>query len=150
MHLAGRYYYDSAPDFVVLARHKGQLVGTRIVIRRTVLHCGRSLRLAGLGIAVDPDYQRRGVGRRLTDFTLRLLADLEDEIAMAFLSNRAGEALLAMFGFRHLRAQVSYVDRITNALVVETMPCFVREFRPCDAIEGIEREGSLHVGVGIW
>jgi alkylation response protein AidB-like acyl-CoA dehydrogenase/GNAT superfamily N-acetyltransferase len=148
--LAGRYYYDSIPDSVVVARVDGQVVGVRTITRRSVLVGERAVKLAGIGIAVDPDYQRRGVGRRLTAATLELLHGLGDELVVAFLFSRNAESLLTGFGFRRLAAEVSYTARASNERVVEQMPCFVRDLAEDGLVADLEARGRLHLGLGTW
>ncbi len=149
--LAGRYYYDSRPDFVVVARVDGTLVGVRTITRRTVMVGEDALKLAGIGIAVDPAYQRRGIGRQLTQVTLDLLRSLGDAVAVAFLFSPNAQSLLTSFGFRKLEAEVSYTQRTSNERTVEQMPCFVLELRePDSVVPEIVRRGRLHLGLGTW
>lgn len=149
--LAGRFYYDSKPDSVVVARHEGRVIGVRTITRRTVPLGDRALRLAGIGIAVDPDYQRMGVGRQLTEATVELLRNLGDDLAVAFLLSRNAEPLLTAQGFGRLAAEVSYTSRATNERVVEQMPCYVLDLQDTDAlVADIEARGKLHLGLGTW
>ncbi|MBL9038140.1 MAG: GNAT family N-acetyltransferase [Archangium sp.] len=149
--LKGRYFYDTPPDAVVVARCNGAVVGTRLVSRRSVQVGPRLVRVAGIGIAVDPAFQRRGVGKRLTAEALSLIRSMGDEVVLAFLFSRNAESLLASFGFRRLKAEVSYTHRTTGEHVVEQMPCFVSALAESDAVvSDIEARGSLHLGVGTW
>jgi alkylation response protein AidB-like acyl-CoA dehydrogenase/N-acetylglutamate synthase-like GNAT family acetyltransferase len=149
--LKGHYYYDTVPDSVVVARRGGNVVGLRIITRRTV-HLGeRTLKLAGLGIAVDPAHQRQGIGRALTRATLELLRSLGDELAVAFLLSPNARSLLTSFGFQPLEAEVTYTSRATNERVVEKMPCFVAELgEPDSVLPELRRRGKLHLGLGTW
>ncbi|MBL8915012.1 MAG: GNAT family N-acetyltransferase [Archangium sp.] len=149
--LRGHYYYDSVPDSVVVARVRGKVVGMRAITRRTV-HLGeRTLKLAGMGIAVDPEHQRKGVGRALTRATMDLLRSLGDELAVAFLLSPNAQSLLTAHGFQPLNAEVSYTSRSTNERVVEKMPCWVAELgEPDSVLPELLKRGKLHLGLGTW
>lgn len=149
--LKGHYYYDSVPDSVVVARLRGKVVGMRAITRRTV-HLGeRSLKLAGIGIAVDPEHQRKGIGRALTRATMELLRSLGDELAVAFLLSPNAQSLLSGFGFQPLSAEVSYTSRSTNERVIEKMPCWVAELgEPDSVLPELMKRGKLHLGLGTW
>lgn len=149
--LRGHYYYDSVPDSVVVARLRGKVVGMRAITRRTV-HLGeRTLKLAGMGIAVDPEHQRKGIGRALTRATMELLRSLGDELAVAFLLSPNAQSLLTAHGFQLLRAEVSYTARSTNERVVEKMPCWVAELgEPDSVLPELLKRGKLHLGLGTW
>ena len=72
-------------------------------------------------------------------------------MALAFLLNRNAEPLLSSFGFRKLNAEVSYTNRETGQRVVEAMPCFARELiEGGAALERIEKDGALFLGLGTW
>jgi alkylation response protein AidB-like acyl-CoA dehydrogenase/GNAT superfamily N-acetyltransferase len=149
--LEGRYFYDTRPDSVVIARHDGRVVGLRIITRRTVPFGKRALKLAGIGIAVDPAFQRRGIGRELTRVTLELLRSLGDELAVAFLFSPNARTLLTGFGFVPLEAVVSYTARSSNARVVEQAPCYVMELgEPESVLPELRERGKLHLGLGTW
>ena len=58
--------------------------------------------------------------------------------------------LLRSFGFAPLQARVSYLERESGRLVVETMPAFALDLTGENVIEDINARGSLHLGVGTW
>ncbi|MFT3712968.1 MAG: GNAT family N-acetyltransferase [Archangium sp.] len=149
--LEGHFYYDSVPDSVVIARLRGKVVGLRIITRRTV-HVGeRTLKLAGMGIAVDPEHQRKGIGKALTRAAMELLRSLGDELAVAFLISPNARSLLTSFGFQPLAAEISYTSRTTNERVVEKMPCWVAELNePDSVVPELISKGKLHLGLGTW
>jgi isovaleryl-CoA dehydrogenase len=148
--LRGRFYYDSRPDLVVAAWKDGVLAGFRIVVRRLVDLAPGVVRVAGLGIGVDPRYQRQGIGRELTRRTLELLRGLNDDLALAFLLTPAAEPLLRSFGFRRLRARVTYCRRDTGELVTEAMPAYALDLNQGTLVDDLNARGSLHLGVGSW
>jgi len=148
--LRGRYYYDSAPEHVVVATHEGRPVGLRMLVERTVLVGSRQVRIAGTGIAVEPDHQRRGVGKALTACALQHLASRGVELVVAFLLSDASERLLRSFGFCPLQATVTHDARDGSGRVVEHARCFVLEVTPGALISEIEAGGTLHLGVGTW
>lgn len=150
--LEGKYWYDTRPDSVVVARRDGRVVGVRTLTRRSVLVGERTVRLAGLGIAVDPAHQRQGIGRALTRATLSLLRSLGDELAVVFLITPHARTLLSGFGFQPLEGvEVSYTARASNERVVEQMPCWVAELGEPDALVPLLRaRGKLHLGLGTW
>lgn len=146
--LENKWHYDSRPDFVVLAEHESELVGVRIVVARDVIADGRALRIAGLGIGVDPAHQRRGIGTALTKRALDEVSARGFDLALAFLFTSNSERLLRAHGFAPLRARVSFVDR-NGEVVVETSPAFARALTH-GAVDAIERAGALDLGVGTW
>jgi isovaleryl-CoA dehydrogenase len=148
--LRGKFYYDTRPDLVVVAWKGETLAGFRIVVRRAVDLGPGSVRLAGLGIGVEPRFQRQGIGTELTRRTLDLLRGHEDELALAFLFSPAAEPLLRSFGFRRLGARVTYFRQGTTELVTETMPAHALDLGQGTLIEDIEARGTLHLGVGSW
>ena len=148
--LAGRYYYDSPPSLYVEARIAGALVGCRTVVDRAVAVAGRPRRIAGIGIAVDPDHQRRGIGTLLTARTIEEVTARRFDLAVAFLFNPNAEPLLMRAGFLRLAAKVSYVDGESGARVVEEMVTLARNVGPDDVSGAIERVGVLDLGVGTW
>lgn len=148
--LKGRYYYDSEPDQVVIARKGGTVAGMRMIVRRTVLLGDRDVRVAGTGIAVDPAFQGIGLGRLLTARALQAIDAAGDDLVVAFLFDRTAEGLLQTFGFRRIRADISYLDRKSGELIKEVMPCYMRALRAPSLLDEIEARGSLHLGVGTW
>jgi ribosomal protein S18 acetylase RimI-like enzyme len=148
--LKGRYYYDSEPDQVVVARKGGTVAGMRMIVRRTVMLGDRDVRVAGTGIAVDPAFQGIGLGRLLTARALQEIDAAGDDLVVAFLFDRTAEGLLQTFGFRRIRAEVSYLDRKSGELIKEVMPCYMRAMRAPTLIDEIEARGSIHLGVGTW
>ena len=148
--LRGRYYYDTRPDLVVTVRRGGMLAGFRAVTFREVMLGGRMVKVAGLGIAVAPEHQRRGLGTLLTQHVLGLLAGRGVELALAFLITRAGEKLLRSSGFSRLGAPVTYLARDDGRLVTESMPAYALALGGSALLEEIEARGGLHLGVGVW
>jgi isovaleryl-CoA dehydrogenase len=148
--LKGRYYYDSEPDQVVIARKGGTVAGMRMIVRRTVLLGDRDVRVAGTGVAVDPAFQGIGLGRLLTARALQEIDAAGDDLVVAFLFDRTAEGLLQTFGFRRIRAEVSYLDRKSGDLIKEVMPCYMRAMRAPTLIDEIEARGAIHLGVGTW
>jgi alkylation response protein AidB-like acyl-CoA dehydrogenase/GNAT superfamily N-acetyltransferase len=146
--IEGRWYYDSPPAFAILAERDGQLVGFRAVIERRIKLGDHELQIAGIGIAVDPDHQRTGVGRALTERLITELAARGCDLSIAFLFTPNAEPLLRRFEFAPLRARVSYLDRVSNAATVESMPCFARATP--EVIAAVEAAGALDLGVGTW
>jgi isovaleryl-CoA dehydrogenase len=148
--LRGRFYYDTRPDLVVAAWKGGTLAGFRIVARRLVDLAPGALRIAGLGIGVEPRFQRQGIGRALTRRTLELLRDLNDDLALAFLMTAAAEPLLRSFGFRRLSARLTYCRRGTAELIVEEMPAYALDLGQGTLVDDLNARGSLHLGAGTW
>jgi isovaleryl-CoA dehydrogenase len=146
----GRFYYDSRPDQVVVAWKEGKLAGFRVVTRRLVGLGSGFLRVAGLGIGVAPEFQRQGLGTVLTAHTLELLRDTGEELALAFLWNPVAGKLLQKFGFRPLRAAVSYLHRETGELVRESTPAIALDLGGGTLVDDLNTRGSLHLGVGAW
>jgi isovaleryl-CoA dehydrogenase len=148
--LHGKFYYDTRPDQVIVAWKDGQLTGFRVVTRRTLDLGPGLLRIAGLGIGIDPRWQRQGIGTELTRRTLDVLREEGTELALAILFTPNAEKLLRSFGFVPLQARVTYVQRDSGQLVVETMPAFALDLTNGALIDDINARGCLHLGVGTW
>jgi isovaleryl-CoA dehydrogenase len=148
--LAGKFYYDTRPDLVVAAWKENRLAGFRVLTRRRIEFHGTPLRIAGLGIGVEPSLQRQGIGTTLTRRALELLRELGDDLAVAILFSPNAERLLRSFGFTPLRAEVSYLHRTEGHLVVETMPVFALDLTGGSLLEDINTAGRLHLGTGTW
>lgn len=148
--LHGKFYYDTRPDLIVAAWKDGSLVGFRMVVRRLVDLGPGPIRLAGLGIAVDPAHQRQGIGTELTRRTLEVLREHNDELALAFLFSPNAEPLLKTFGFRQLDARVTYLRRGWAELVTETMPAYSLDLGQGTLVEDVNARGTLHLGTGSW
>jgi alkylation response protein AidB-like acyl-CoA dehydrogenase/GNAT superfamily N-acetyltransferase len=148
--LRGRFYYDTRPDHVVAAWKDGRLAGFRVVTRRPVDVGPSRIRVAGLGIGIAPELQRQGLGTALTAHTLDLLRDWGDELAVAFLWNPAAERLLQKFGFRRLKAKVTYRHRDTGELVLEQTTACALDLGGGTLVDDLDARGALHLGVGAW
>jgi isovaleryl-CoA dehydrogenase len=148
--LQGKFYYDTRPDLVVAAWKEGALAGFRVVTRRRVDLAPGTLRVAGLGIGVEPRFQRQGIGRELTRRTLAILREMNDDLALAFLFTSAAEPLLKSFDFRRLQAKVTWFRRDTGELVEESLPAYALDLGGGSLVEDLNTLGSLHLGVGAW
>ncbi len=148
--LAGRYFYDSPPQQLVLARGPRGLLGLRILVERTVRIGEREVKLAGTGIAIRPGAQQQGIGKALTARALSELSAAGVEVAVAFLLPGTSDRLLRRFGFRPLSARVTHLARDSGQLVVERAACYALELRPGALLEEIESSGVLHLGTGTW
>ncbi len=148
--LHGRYYYDTRPDRVVTVRRGGVLAGLHAVTFREVMMGGRPVKVAGLSIAVAPEFQRQGLGTLLMRRVLALLAEHPVELALAFLFSRSAEKLLRTSGFSRITVPVSYLARDDGRLVTESMPTYGLALGGSALLEEIEARGGLHLGVGTW
>lgn len=171
--LRGAWYYDTPPDFVVIARRAtvveresadqteddaklpavlsaeaSVVAALRTVVIRSVALGERDIVLAGVGAAVRPGHDHAWAA-----ITTRALGEAEKrgaDLAVTFLLPGQSEHKLRDAGFDRLRARVSYLGRTTGALVDERMPCFVKELRGAALKDEIEARGELHLGVGTW
>jgi isovaleryl-CoA dehydrogenase len=148
--LQGKYYYDTRPDMVVAAWKVGELAGFRVAVRRVVNLAPGTLRVAGIGIGIDPRFQRQGIGRELTRRTLEILRELNDDLALAILLRPDAEPLLRSFGFRRLGARITYNRRDTGELITEDLPAYALDLAQGTLVDDLEARGSLHLGVGTW
>jgi GNAT superfamily N-acetyltransferase len=148
--LRGRYYFDTPPDLVLAAWKDGQLAGFRIVVRRTVDLGSGAVRVAGLGIGVDPRFQRQGIGTELTRRALEVLRAGGDDLAVAFLFTPSAEKLLKAFGFRRLPARITFADRSTGAVREETAPAWALDLHRGTLVEDLGACGMVHLGAGAW
>ena len=148
--LAGRYYYDTPPDWVLVAWKDGNLAGFLVIPRRQIELGGSPIRLAGLGIGIEPDLQRQGIGKALVRRALELLRELGDDLAVAILFSANAEKLFRSFGFRKLEAQVTHLHRASGQLTTETMPVFALDLNLGCLVDDIEALGRLHLGLGTW
>lgn len=99
------------------ALHLLALAGGRVIGAAGLNRAGQSLRMrhvAGLGIAVAPDWQRRGVGsellRRLLDWADNWAGYLRIELGV-YTDNEPAIALYRKFGFVHEGTQRAYALR---------------------------------------
>ncbi|MDP2345768.1 MAG: GNAT family N-acetyltransferase [Deltaproteobacteria bacterium] len=145
-HLNGRWYWDSRPDVVVVAREGASVIGFRMILWRDVVVGARSCSIVGTGVAVDPDWQRQGIATALTHKLLEL-ATGRDAIVV-FLGTDEARPLLDRFGFQLLGVPVSSKNE-AGAVVVEEAPCLVKELKP-GFTDGVEAAGSLFLGRGTW
>lgn len=170
--LKGCWYYDTAPDLVVVARRTpiavdlahqditqddgalappgdhALVVAARTLVMRTAALGERDVLLAGVGAAVRP-----GHDDAWALITARALAEAETrgaDLALTFLLPGQHEDKLRDAGFDRLRARVTYLERSSGGLVEERMPCFVKELRGAALKDEIEARGALHLGVGTW
>ncbi len=148
--LAGRFYYDTRPDLVVAAWKEGRLAGFRIITRRQIELGGSPLRVAGLGIAVEPGLQKQGIGTALTRRCLEVLRETGDDLAVAIMLTAHAQRLLESFGFVKLAAQATYLHRETGAMVVESAPVYALDLNRGCLIEDINALGHFHLGTGTW
>jgi isovaleryl-CoA dehydrogenase len=148
--LAGRYYYDTPPDWVLLAWKDGKLAGFLVIPRRQIELGGSPIRVAGLGIGIEAELQRQGTGTALVRRALELLRELGDDLAVAILLGSNAEKLFHAFGFRKLEAQVTHFHRDSGQLTTETMPVFALDLNLGCLVDDIEALGRLHLGLGTW
>ncbi|MEL6761141.1 MAG: GNAT family N-acetyltransferase, partial [Myxococcota bacterium] len=148
--LDGRYYYDSKPHVVVVARTQGQLAGFRTLHQREIVLHQRSITVVGTGIAVHPSFRSMGIGALLTEEAIALAKERGADLAVAFLFARSSESLLRKCGFQPLRVRVTYENSVTGELEEERMPGYALDLRGGSFLEEIENSESLHLGVGVW
>jgi alkylation response protein AidB-like acyl-CoA dehydrogenase/GNAT superfamily N-acetyltransferase len=148
--LAGKFYYDTRPDIVLAAWKENRLAGFRVLTRRQIDLNGTPMRIAGLGIGVEPTLQRQGIGTMLTRRALELLRELGDDLAVAILLTPNAEHMLQSFGFARIKAQVTYVQREGGEMVVESMPVLALDLHRGTLLEDINGVGRLHLGTGTW
>lgn len=145
--LHGRYTWDSPATHLALARVGGELVGFRALFSREIVVGAERVRALGMGIAIDPAWQRRGVGRRLTMAALGWARAQGHRLGIAFLASPNAERLLRASGFRPLLARVTYRDAAGQRLD-ERAPCWIASLDGSPLIEAIEVHGELDIGQG--
>jgi alkylation response protein AidB-like acyl-CoA dehydrogenase/GNAT superfamily N-acetyltransferase len=148
--LAGRFYYDTRPELVLVAWKDAALAGFLVVPRRQIELGGSPLRVAGLGLGVEPALQRQGIGTALVRRALELLRELGDDLALAVLFSANAEKVLQMFGFRKLQGQLTYLQRGNGQLATESMPVLALDLNLGSLVEDIDAVGRLHLGTGTW
>jgi isovaleryl-CoA dehydrogenase len=148
--LAGKFYYDTRPDLVVAAWKEERLAGFRILTRRQIALGGSPLRIAGLGIAVEPALQKQGIGTALTHRSLEVLRELGDDLAVAILFRPNAQRLLEAFGFVKLDARVTYLKRDSGEIVTESAAVYALDLNGGSLIDDINALGHLHLGTGTW
>jgi len=142
--LAGRWYWDSRPQVAIVARAADVVVGVRFALARVVDVSGRAFHVVGTGVAVDPAWQRKGVGTALTRVLLSEVVDDADDVVIAFLATENARRLLVGHGFVALDVPV-FVDDRDGQRVQEQAPCFVRELKP-GFVDAVRAAGALFVG----
>ena len=146
-HLKERWYWDSRPHKLFVARVGSVVVGFRFALFRDVVVGHRPRVIVGSGIAVHPDWQHRGIATRLTvQLIERVKDDEKNEAIVVFLATDDARILLQRAGFVVLDAPVRSHDK-EGAVVVETAPCLVKELR-AGFIAACCADGILDIGVG--
>ncbi|APR78387.1 Acyl-CoA dehydrogenase, short-chain specific [Minicystis rosea] len=145
-HLHGRYTYDAPATHLALAHAGAKLAGFRAMFSREVRVGDARVRALGMGIAVDPAFQRRGLGRRLTAAALAWARASGHRLGIAFLATTNAEPLLRENGFRPLRARVTYHDAQGNRREEEEAPCWVAALDGSAVVLEIEAHGELDLG----
>ncbi len=147
-HLQGRWYWDSRPDVVVVARAVlgGAVIGFRMVVWRDLDVGGQPYAIAGTGVAVDPVWQRQGIATALTTKVLALADGCA--AVVVFLGTDEARSLLERFGFVPLLVPVVSLDA-RGSEVKETAPCLVKELQP-GFVDAVVATGSLCLGRGTW
>jgi isovaleryl-CoA dehydrogenase len=144
--LEGRWYWDSRPDVAVVARAGSDVVGVRFAVSRAVVVGGAAARIVGTGIAVDPGWQKRGIGTALTKALLERVVAADDDAVVAFLATENARPLLSRFGFSPLSVSVTSRDG-AGATVAEAAPCWVKELR-AGFVADVVKAGEFCVGRG--
>ncbi len=149
--LEGKYYFDSKPSAVCVARRGDQVVALRPITRRDVDIGGQTVRIAG-GIipAVDPAHRRQGIARAMVERIIPYLQECGYDLSLAFLFNRAPDAFLLPFGFEKLAATFRYTDRTTGNDIGEGMPAYARALTDDTLLERLEAQGVIHLGLGTF
>ncbi len=145
--LRGRWYWDSRPDAAVVARAVVNgarvVVGVRFAVYRAIDVAGARFDVVGTGIAVDPAWQRRGIGVALTSAFLAQLVDDRHAAVIAFLTTENALPLLQRFGFAQLHAPITTVTP-GGETVPESAPCFVKELHDSGFVDAAS--AGFHVG----
>jgi nodulation protein A len=111
-----RSWWGSRPDHRLLLVHGGRLVGHLDLERRVIEVGSADVVVAGVGaVAVHPDLQRHGLGRRLIEELLRvLLTDVP--VSFGYLTTGAADAAFyRAVGLTQIDATVRYRDPETGA-----------------------------------
>ena len=104
----------------------------------------------GLGVAVAPAWQRRGVATQLTTFALAHAREQGRDLALALLLPDSPAAhLLASFGFSPLDAELSFTTP-DGLKTPETAPCWALWLNKGAASGPRNGRPSLNLGEGPW
>jgi isovaleryl-CoA dehydrogenase len=147
--LRGRYTWDAPATHLLLARTSSGIVGFRALFSRHVGFGTERVRALGIGIVIDPLWQRRGIGWRLTLAALEWGRADGHRLTIAFLASHNSEPLLRRAGFRPLRARVAYRNA-GGARIDETAPCWIAPLDDTAIVEAIEAHGELDIGDGTF
>lgn len=146
--LRSRWYFDTPPDRVAVARRDDVVIGARLLVVRTVLIGGREVKIGGTGAAV-----RDGASDEDAALVVAVVEEAQRlgcELLVSFAMTAGAEGRLRERGFRRLSARVTYLERTSGALVEERLPCAVRALSGGALVDEIEARGELHLGAGTW
>ena len=113
---ARRSWWGSRPDDRLMLHRRGRLVGHLGLERRVIEVGSTDVLVAGIGgVAIQPDVQRQGLGRRLIEELLRVLLT-EVPVSYGYLTTGpADAAFYAAVGLTRVHATVRYRDPETGA-----------------------------------
>ena len=145
-----RFYFEALPEVVFIARYNDKIVGFRNLVERRFEVGGREVFVAGLSVAVDPEYRGRGIAKSLTSSILDYINEGDYDAAMAFVISPVAVHMLETFDFKEIKTPLYFRDSQTDELLLSDDRIFIKDIRGANLIKEIERLDKIYVGAGVW
>lgn len=145
-----RFYFEAVPEVIFIARSGDKIAGFRNLVARTFEVGERKVSVAGLSVAVDPEYRGRGIAKLLTSDILDYISEGDYDAAMAFVISPVAAHMLETFDFKEIKRPLYSRDSESDELLLSKDRIFIKDIRNSNLIKDIEALDKLYVGVGVW
>lgn len=146
-----RFYYQIPPNYIFIAKLNNKIVGQRYLTTRMINIDNKKYKVAGIGISVNPNFHKKGIGQKLTKFSINFIKKQKYDLIMGTTKNPIAKHILIKFGFKKLKRKIKYKDLEINKIVTEKFDVLVKDFKHDTIIKCIESNRTpIFVGNGAW
>ncbi len=145
-----RFYFESTPSVVFIARVDGRIAGFRNLVERTCRIGGFYVRIAGVSLAVNPDFRGRGIATRLTEHMLYYVRTTGFDMVMAFVICHIAAHILEKVGFEKTTTPVRFIDSETEKKMLVEDSTYVLDLKGGAIIKALNEAEEIDVGRGVW